>query len=162
VRRVIVCNKEYLLGTKTWVEAIVVFLKRNVFKEVYDEGYSPLSPTKWDDQGLPGLGEGLRCWLSRVRCEHERSSPHIRTGLSSFTTCTHDKYNHSRLYGQSLNLNLYGPNPSVMMAGEHREDKEGECFVRFGHGGGLNPSGIIVKVRTCKEGKSFGFGSHWP
>jgi hypothetical protein len=26
---------------------------------------------EWDDQGLPGLGEGLRCWLSRVRCEHE-------------------------------------------------------------------------------------------
>jgi hypothetical protein len=34
------------------------------------------------------------------------------------------------------------------MAGEHREDKEGECFVRFGHGGGLTPSGITVKVRT--------------
>jgi hypothetical protein len=127
---------------------------------VYDEGYSPLSPTKRDDQGLPGLGEGLRCWLSRVRCEHEGLSPHIRTGLSSFTTCTHDKYNHLRLYGQSLNLNLHGPNPRVMTAGEHREDKEGECFVRFGHGGGLVPSGIIVKVRTCKEGKSFGVGSH--
>jgi hypothetical protein len=53
-------------------------------------------------------------------------------------------------------------NPWVMMAGEHREDKQGECFVRFGHGGGLTPSGIIVKVRTCKEGKSFGFESHWP
>jgi hypothetical protein len=50
----------------------------------------------------------------------------------------------------------------VMMAGEHREDKEGECFVRFGHGGGLNPSIITVKVRTCKEGKRFRFGSHWP
>jgi hypothetical protein len=87
-------------------------------------------------------------------------SPHIRIGLSSFTTCTHDKYNHSRLYGQSLNLNLHGPNPRVMTAGEHREDKEGECFVRFGHGGGLVPSGIIVKVRTCMEGKSFGFRSH--
>jgi hypothetical protein len=34
-----------------------------------------------------------------------------------------------------------------MTAGEHREDKEGECFVRIGHGGGLVPSGIIVKVR---------------
>jgi hypothetical protein len=83
-------------------------------------------------------------------------SPHIRTGLSSFTTCTHDKYNHSRLYGRSLNLNLYGPNPRVMMVGEHREDKEGECFVRFGHGGGLTPSGITVKVRTCKERERFG------
>jgi hypothetical protein len=43
-----------------------------------------------------------------------------------------------------------------MKVGEHREDKEGESFVRFGHGGGLTPSGITVKVRTCKEGKSFG------
>jgi hypothetical protein len=33
-----------------------------------------------------------------------------------------------------------------MMAGEHREDKEGECFVWFGHGGDLTPSGITVKV----------------
>jgi hypothetical protein len=90
--------------------------------------------------------EGLRCWLSRVRCEHEGLSPRlIRIGLSSFTTCTHDKYNHLRLYGQSLNLNLHGPNPRIMTAGEHREDKEGECFVRFGHGGGLVPSGIIAK-----------------
>jgi hypothetical protein len=73
-----------------------------------------------------------------------------------------DKYNHLRLYGWSLNLNLYGPNPWVMMAGEHWEDKEGECFVRFGHGGGLTPSDITVKVRTCEERKRFGFGSHWP
>jgi hypothetical protein len=144
-----------------WVDTMVVFLK-NAFKEVYDEGYSPLSPIEWDGQGLPGLGEGLGCWLNRVRCEQEGLSAHIRTGLPTFTTCTHDKYNHSRLYGQSLNLNLYGPNPRVMMAGEHREDKEGECFVRFGHGGGLTPSGIIVKVRTYKEGKRFGFRSHWP
>jgi hypothetical protein len=27
---------------------------------VCDEGYSPSSPGEWDDQGLPGLGEGLR------------------------------------------------------------------------------------------------------
>jgi hypothetical protein len=48
-----------------------------------------------------------------------------------------------------------------MMAGEHREDKEGECFVRFGHGGGLTPSGIIVKVRMCKEReRDSAFGSH--
>jgi hypothetical protein len=26
----------------------------------------------------------------------------------------------------------------------------------------MTPSGIIVKVRTCKEGKSFRFRSHWP
>ena len=49
-----------------------------------------------------------------------------------------------------------------MKAGKHREDKDWECFVRFGHGGGLTTSGITVKVRTCEEGKSFGFGSHWP
>ena len=80
----------------------------------------------------------------------------LRTGLSSLLTYTLIKYNHSRLYGLSLNLNLYGPNPRVMMAGEHREDKEGECFVRFGHGGGLTPFGIIVKVRMCKERERFG------
>jgi hypothetical protein len=48
-----------------------------------------------------------------------------------------------------------------MKAGEYREDKEGECFVRFGHGGGLTPSGITVKVRTCEERKRFGIGSCW-
>jgi hypothetical protein len=79
----------------------------------------------------------------------------LRTGLSSLLTYTLFKYNHSRLYGQSLDLNLYGPNPRVMMAGEHLEDKEGECFVRFGHGGGLTLSGIIAKVRTCKEKERF-------
>jgi hypothetical protein len=79
----------------------------------------------------------------------------LRTGLSSLLTYTLIKYNHLRLYGQSLNLNLYDPNPRVMMAGEHREDKEGEYFVRFGHGGGLTPSGIIIKVRTCKEIERF-------
>jgi hypothetical protein len=82
--------------------------------------------------------------------------------LSSFTTCTHDKYNHSRLYGQSLNLNSYGPNPRVMMAGEHQEDKEWECFVWFGYGDGLTPFGITIKVWTCEERKRFGFRSHWP
>jgi hypothetical protein len=55
---------------------------------------------------------------------------------------------------------LVRSNPRVMKAGEHREDKEGECFVRFGHGGGLTPSGITVKVRPCKGRKRFGFGSH--
>jgi hypothetical protein len=43
-----------------------------------------------------------------------------------------------------------------MKAGEHREDKEGECFIRFGHGGGLTSSGITVKVRTREERKIFG------
>jgi hypothetical protein len=27
---------------------------------VYDEGFSPLSPLSRDDQGLSGLGEGIR------------------------------------------------------------------------------------------------------
>jgi hypothetical protein len=43
-----------------------------------------------------------------------------------------------------------------MKAVEHREDKEGECFVQFGHGGGLTPSGITVKVGTCEERKPMG------
>jgi hypothetical protein len=47
-----------------------------------------------------------------------------------------------------------------MTAGEHREDKEGECFVRFGHGGGLVPSSIIVKVRTARKERDSVFGSH--
>jgi hypothetical protein len=85
----------------------------------------------------------------------------LRISLSSLLTYTLIKYNCLRLYGQSLNLNLHGPNPRIMTTGEHKEDKEGECFVWFGHGGGLVPFGIIVKVRTCKEGKRFGFGSHW-
>jgi hypothetical protein len=80
----------------------------------------------------------------------------LRIGLSLLLTYTIIKYNDSRLYGWLLNLNLYGPNSRVMTAGEHREDKEGEYFVRFGHGGGLIPFGIIVKVRTCKERERFG------
>jgi hypothetical protein len=54
-----------------WDEKRVVFLLNDVLKKVYDEGYSPLSPFEWDNQGLPGLGEGLRCWLNRVRCEQK-------------------------------------------------------------------------------------------
>jgi hypothetical protein len=46
-----------------------------------------------------------------------------------------------------------------MKDGEHQEDKKGESFVRFGHGGGLTPSGITVKVRARKERDS-AFGSH--
>jgi hypothetical protein len=44
-------------------------------------------------------------------------------------TYTLIKYNHLRLYGQSLDLNLHGLHPKVMVAREHREDKEGESFV---------------------------------
>ena len=49
----------------------VSFSKENVFQNVYDEGFSPLSPLSRDDQGLPGLGEGLRWWLSWFRCEQK-------------------------------------------------------------------------------------------
>jgi hypothetical protein len=80
----------------------------------------------------------------------------LRTGWSSLLTYTLIKYNHSRLYGQSLDLNLYVPNPRILMTREHREDKEGEWFVQFRHGDGLVPSSIISKVRTCKERERFG------
>ena len=55
---------------------------------------------------------------------------------------------------------LVRSNPRVMKVGEHREDKEGGCFVRFGHGGGLTPSGISVNDTTGEERKGLGFGSH--
>jgi hypothetical protein len=48
------------------------------------------------------------------------------------------------------------------VVGEHREDKEGDVLSWFGHGGGLVPFGITVKVKSCKGRESFGFGSHWP
>jgi hypothetical protein len=50
----------------------------------------------------------------------------IRTGLSSLLTYTLIKYNHSRLYSQSLDQNLHGLHPRVMVAGKHHNDKEGE------------------------------------
>jgi hypothetical protein len=34
-------------------------------------GTHPHHLVKWDDQGLPGLGEGLRCWLSWFRREQK-------------------------------------------------------------------------------------------
>jgi hypothetical protein len=49
----------------------VSFQKKMFFQNGYDEGLSPLSPFEWDDQGLPGLGEGLRWWLNWFRCGHE-------------------------------------------------------------------------------------------
>jgi hypothetical protein len=52
----------------------------------------------------------------------------LRTSLSSLLTYTLIKYNHSRLYGQSLDPNLHGLCPRVTMAGEHREDKEGNVL----------------------------------
>jgi hypothetical protein len=43
----------------------------NVFKKCMMKGIHPYHPFEWDNQGLPGLGEGLRCGLSRVRCEQK-------------------------------------------------------------------------------------------
>jgi hypothetical protein len=54
-----------------WFEKRCEFSKENAFQNGYDEGFSPLSPLSRDDHGLPGLGEGLRWWLSRFRCEQE-------------------------------------------------------------------------------------------
>jgi hypothetical protein len=50
----------------------------------------------------------------------------IRTSLSSLLNYTLIKFNHSRLYGQSLGPNLHGLYLSVMVAREHWKDKEGE------------------------------------
>jgi hypothetical protein len=69
----------------------------------------------------------------------------LRTSLSSLLTYTLIKYNHLRR-SEPKGYDGWGA----------REDKEGECFVQFGHGGGLTPSGIIIKVRTCKERERFG------
>jgi hypothetical protein len=51
-------NKHLWVQNVGW-EKGSVFTKR-CFQKVYDEGYSPSSPCEWDNQGLPGLGEGLR------------------------------------------------------------------------------------------------------
>ena len=48
-----------------------VSFQKNAFQNVCDEGFSPLSPCEWDNQGLPGLGEGLRWWLSWFRREQK-------------------------------------------------------------------------------------------
>jgi hypothetical protein len=45
------------------------------------------------------------------------------------------KYNHLRLFGQSLNPNLHVLHPALSVAGEHRKDKEGEHY-RHGLGEG--------------------------
>jgi hypothetical protein len=77
----------------------------------------------------------------------------IRTGLSSRLIYTLFKYNHSRLYGQSLDPSLHGLHSRVMVAGEHWEDKEG-------HGCGLVPFGITFKVKSCREARVSVFRSH--
>jgi hypothetical protein len=52
----------------------------------------------------------------------------IRIGLSFFIAYTLIKYNHSRLYGQSLDPNLHGLCPRVMMAGEHERTRRGNVL----------------------------------
>jgi hypothetical protein len=87
---------------------------------------------------------------------------HIRTGLSFFTACTLIKYNHSRLYVQSLDPNLHGLHPGLWWLGSARNTRKGNVLSWFGHGGGLGHFGITAKVKLCKGRESFGFGSHWP
>jgi hypothetical protein len=59
VSREIARINKHLLSTNVDEKKGSVFTER-CFQKVYDEGYSPSSPCEWDDQGLPGLGEGLR------------------------------------------------------------------------------------------------------
>jgi hypothetical protein len=49
----------------------VSFQKKMLLKMGMMKGCNPYHLLSRDDQGLPGLGEGLRCWLSRVRCEQK-------------------------------------------------------------------------------------------
>jgi hypothetical protein len=51
---------KHLLDTKCGMGKRAVCFTKQGFQKVCDEGYSPSSPCEWDDQGLPGLGEGLR------------------------------------------------------------------------------------------------------
>jgi hypothetical protein len=55
-----------------WFVKKCEFSKENLFfKMGMMKGCHPYHVLSGDDQGLPGLGEGLRCWLSRVRCEQK-------------------------------------------------------------------------------------------
>jgi hypothetical protein len=49
----------------------VSFQKKTFFKMCMMKGCHPYHLLSGDDQGLPGLGEVLRWWLSRVRCEQK-------------------------------------------------------------------------------------------
>jgi hypothetical protein len=87
---------------------------------------------------------------------------HIRTDLSSLLTYTLIKYNHSRLYVQSLDPNLHGLHLGLWWLGSTWRIRRGKVFSWFGHGGGLVHFGITVKVKSCKEGESFGIQiSRW-
>jgi hypothetical protein len=50
----------HILDTKCGMGKRAVCFSKQGFQKVCDEGYSPSSPWEWDDQGLLGLGEGLR------------------------------------------------------------------------------------------------------
>jgi hypothetical protein len=54
---------------------------------------------------------------------------------------------------------LVRSDPRVMKAGKHREDNEGESFVRFGHGGGLTPSGLPLRLGRTRKERDPAFGS---
>jgi hypothetical protein len=62
---------KHLLNTKCGMGKRAVCFTKRGFQKVCDEGYSPSSPPEWDDQGLPGLGEGLRRRLSWFRREQK-------------------------------------------------------------------------------------------
>ena len=54
-----------MIWEKVWV------FKRKCFSKWVWWRVVTLITLEWDDQGLPGLGEGLRWWLGWFRCEHE-------------------------------------------------------------------------------------------
>ena len=54
-----------MIWEKVWV------FKRKCFSKWVWWRVVTLITLEWDDQGLPGLGEGLRWWLNWVRCEDE-------------------------------------------------------------------------------------------
>jgi hypothetical protein len=123
-----------------WEEGKCVLQIKSLFEKLCDEGYSPSSPWEWDNQGLPGLGEVRRCWLSWFRRE-QKDCPSYKDRLVIFTTCTPLLIQPLETVWAVTRSELVRSNPRVKKAGEHREDKEGESFVWFGHGGGLTPSG---------------------
>jgi hypothetical protein len=82
----------------------------------------------------PWFWRALRSWLSQVRCEHD-----CPVSYKDWFVITHylnsQKYNHLRLYGQSLDTNLHVLHPALSVAGEHRKDKEGgHCHHGLGEG----------------------------
>jgi hypothetical protein len=105
-----------------------VFLQiKSLFEKLCDEGYSPSSPWEWDDQGLSGLGEGLRCWLSGLGVSR-RIVPSYKDRFVIFTTFTPLSYNHLRLCGQSLNPNSCGPTPGLRTLGSTGRIRRGKVL----------------------------------